>query len=428
MDGSLILERLGGRRRVLLLQGPMGPFFDRLAVFLRASGCTVHKVNLNGGDDFFYRQPGVVAFRDTPDRWPSFVDGLLERHRIDAVLLFGDCRPYHRSAILRARTRGVAVFVFEEGYIRPNYVTFEMGGVNAYSMLPRFPELLSMTPALRPAITPPSRPFQRMAWYAAVYYLWGRLRRDEYRNYRHHKPFEIFPEAWYWMRSAGRKLRYRVVERGMEARLTGPLNKRFFLAPLQVFNDSQIRHHSDYRSVRGFIAEVIASFAKHAPADVHLVFKQHPMDRGHRDYRQQIARNAAHCGVSDRVHLIHDQHLPSLLKAAIGAVMVNSTVGLSALFHACPVKLMGRAIYDMPGLVFEGPLERFWTEARPPDPDRVERLRHYLIETTQIGGSFYSGRKIRHVECAAGPAVLAPARAVGCAEVAVPYQESVRTL
>ena len=254
------------------------------------------------------------------------------------------------------------------------------------------------------------------------------FRSDEYRNYRHHKPFEIFPEAWYWMRSAGRKLRYRVVERGMEARLTGPLNKRFFLAPLQVFNDSQIRHHSDYRSVRGFIAEVIASFAKHAPADVHLVFKQHPMDRGHRDYRQQIARNAAHCGVSDRVHLIHDQHLPSLLKAAIGAVMVNSTVGLSALFHACPVKLMGRAIYDMPGLVFEGPLERFWTEARPPDPDRVERLRHYLIETTQIGGSFYSGRKIRHVECAAGPAVLAPARAVGCAEVAVPYQESVRTL
>lgn len=402
MDGSLILERLGGRRRVLLLQGPMGPFFDRLAVFLRENGCEVVKVNLNGGDEWYYRQPGAVAFHDTPAHWPHFVDDLLDRHRTDAVVLFGDCRPYHRSAILRARTRGVAVFVFEEGYIRPNYVTFEMGGVNAYSMLPRFPAVLAMTAVRRPEIAPPSRPFQRMAWFAAVYYLWGRLRRDRYQNYRHHKPFEIFPEGWYWARSAYRKLSYRIAERGMEARLTGVLRKRFFLAPLQVFNDSQIRHHSDYRSVRGFIAEVIASFAKYAPRDVHLVFKQHPMDRGHRDYAAQVARNAAHYGVSGRVHLIHDQHLPSLLKAAIGAVMVNSTVGISALFHGCPVKLMGRAIYDMPGLVFEGPLERFWTAAEPPDPELVERLRNYLIQTTQVGGSFYSGDDVRLIDCEDG--------------------------
>lgn len=398
MDGSLILERLGGRRRILLLQGPMGPFFDRLAVFLRDQGCEVHKVNLNGGDEWYYRQPGAVAFRDTPDRWPHFVDDLLERHRIDAVLLFGDCRPYHRSAILRARTRGVAVFVFEEGYVRPNYVTFEMGGVNAYSMLPRFPSVLGMSALQRPTLAPPRRSFQRMAWFAVVYYLWGRVRRDHYQNYRHHKPFEIYPEGWYWLRAFARKQLYRVTERGMEARLTGPLRKRFFLAPLQVFNDSQIRHHSDYRSVRGFIAEVIASFARHAPQDVHLVFKQHPMDRGHRDYREQVARNAAHYGVSGRVHLIHDQHLPALLKAARGTVMVNSTVGISALFHGCPVKLMGRAIYDMPGLVFEGPLERFWTEAAPPDPELVERLRTYLIQMTQVGGSFYSGGAVRLLE------------------------------
>lgn len=394
MDGALILERLGKHRRILLLQGPMGPFFDSLARFLIDQGREVIKVNLNGGDEWFYRQAGAVGFRESPDYWPHFIDGLIQKHRIDAMVLFGDCRPYHRSAILRARLRGVGVFVFEEGYIRPNYVTLEFGGVNAYSLLPRFPFLLTLYPLRRPALPPKARSFQRMAWYAMQYYLMGRLRRAEYQNYRHHKPFEVLPEAAYWLRSARRKLAYAWRERGMQARLTGPLHKRFFLVALQVYNDSQVRHHSDYAGVRAFIREVIESFARHAPADFHLVLKHHPMDRGHRDYAEQIARNARHCEVGDRVHYVHDLHLPSLLKAARGAVMINSTVGISSLFHGTPVKLMGRAIYDIPSVVFDGPLERFWHEATPPDPELVEQLRRYLIEHTQIGGSFYSGEPI----------------------------------
>src|SRR5207253_3330067 len=42
-------EALRGKR-VLLLQGPVGPFFRRLAARLRAAGAEVHKVNFNGGD------------------------------------------------------------------------------------------------------------------------------------------------------------------------------------------------------------------------------------------------------------------------------------------------------------------------------------------------------------------------------------------
>lgn len=411
MDGALILERLGSRRRILLLQGPMGPFFDHLARFLLEQGRSVVKVNLNGGDEWFYRQPGAVAFRESPDHWPHFIDALIQRHRIDAIVLFGDCRPYHRSAILRARLRGVGVFVFEEGYIRPNHVTFEFSGVNAYSMLPRFPFVLSMYPSQRPTVAPKPRSFERMALYAAQYYAAGRLRRAQYQNYRHHKPFDVLPEASYWLRAARRKLAYRLRERGMEARLTGPLRKRFFLVGLQVYNDSQIRHHSDYRSVRSFIREVIESFAHHAPPDTHLVLKHHPMDRGHRDYAEQIARNARHAEVSDRVHYIHDQHLPSLLKAALGTVVINSTVGISSLFHGTPVKLMGRAIYDMRGVVFDGALDRFWHEAAPPDPELIDRLRRYLIEHTQVGGSFYSGENIACIECAEADLSVCPAGA-----------------
>ena len=40
-------------KRVLLLQGPNGPFFMRFAADLRQRGCTVTKVNFNSGDDLF---------------------------------------------------------------------------------------------------------------------------------------------------------------------------------------------------------------------------------------------------------------------------------------------------------------------------------------------------------------------------------------
>ena len=47
------LERLLNQRNLLLLQGPMGPFFARLAAVLRTRGQTVSKVNFNGGDEWF---------------------------------------------------------------------------------------------------------------------------------------------------------------------------------------------------------------------------------------------------------------------------------------------------------------------------------------------------------------------------------------
>ena len=48
---------------VLLLQGPFGPFFRRLARDMEADGVTVHKVNFNAGDALFFRHPNAVSYR-----------------------------------------------------------------------------------------------------------------------------------------------------------------------------------------------------------------------------------------------------------------------------------------------------------------------------------------------------------------------------
>jgi capsular polysaccharide export protein len=52
-------------------------------------------------------------------------------------------------------------------------------------------------------------------------------------------------------------------------------DQRYYLAILQVYNDSQIRNHSPYADVRDYINDVIFSFARKAPKDDVLVIKHH---------------------------------------------------------------------------------------------------------------------------------------------------------
>ena len=50
-------------------------------------------------------------------------------------MLYGDTRPVHAAAVMAARARGLCVHVFEEGYLRPWWVTYERGGTNGHSRL-----------------------------------------------------------------------------------------------------------------------------------------------------------------------------------------------------------------------------------------------------------------------------------------------------
>jgi capsular polysaccharide export protein len=375
-----------------MLQGPIGPFFRRLAKQIKASGGHVQKVNFNGGDRLFY-PTGAHDWRGPMHEWPAYLASLLDTQKIDIVLLFGDCRPIHRSAREVALQRDVTVGVFEEGYIRPNFITFEQFGVNAYSSLPR-------TAQFYRAIAPPPRTrerqirntFRRVAMWAILYYLASAILQARFRKYCHHRPLTLL-EAGPWLRSGWRKLGCAWQERGTLQQLRGPLSDRFYLVLLQTARDAQVINHSAFASVEAFIRAAAMSFAGHAPEDMTLVFKHHPLDRGYSDYRMLISRLMEELGLRGRVLYIHDQHLPTLLEHARGAVVINSTSGLSALVHGIPVKTCGTAVYDMEGLTFRGSLNSFWDHAdsQRPDMNLLERFCGYMIEHTQINASLYTG-------------------------------------
>jgi capsular polysaccharide export protein len=388
-------------KRILLLQGPVGPFFCRLSRDLTNAGAQVFKINFNGGDWLFYRD-NAIHYRGDLNAWPSFLAEVIESRGIDTIMLFGDCRAYHRAAHKIARECSIEVGVFEEGYIRPDYVTLERDGVNGNSPLPDNPiYYLNKVPDGDVYTEPVGNTFWYAAVWACIYYLAAQIFLPFFYRYQHHRPLTVL-EIGPWLRSLWRKAYYRVKERSVQQKLTGALSKQFFIVPLQVHNDAQVHSHSDFSSVEDFIRGVVESFAAHAPEDTVLTIKHHPMDRGYNDYTDLLRRLGEEFSIAARLLYVHDLHLPSLLHHARGAVLINSTVGLSALFHKCPLKVCGDAIYAMKGLVYQDSLDGFWGNAADMEIDYelFKRFRSYVIETTQLNGSFY--RRLRIPGMSAG--------------------------
>ena len=382
-------------KRVLLLQGPVGPFFKRFADDIGRLNAQIIKINFNAGDTFFY--PSGICFDRPMGEWPAYVANLIQTHRIELIALFGDCRSIHIEAKEVARELGVEVYVFEEGYLRPNHITLEHQGVNGYSRLAGLASahLLQTHQNIQPPpVVEVGKTYWHAVWWAILYYLMAALGQYRFPHYQHHRPLTV-REAWPWIRSTWRKQFFKYKERDVFKKLTGDLSQHYFLVPLQVHNDFQISHHSPYHCIEDFIKQVIVSFAQHAPEECCLVLKQHPFDRGYKDYRRLIEHIVKEQNVQHRVLYIHDQYLPDLLTHARGVVVINSTVGLSAVEELRPVKVCGEAVYNLPQLTAQMPLDEFWRAASDIqlNPTHVNQYLNYLCRHTQHNGSFY--RKIK---------------------------------
>lgn len=162
-----------------------------------------------------------------------------------------------------------------------------------------------------------------------------------------------------------------------------------FVFPLQLEGDYQLRLHSPFAGLRDAIARIVASFAAHAPRDALLAVKGHPLDNGLTAWGGVALGEARRAGVAGRVAWLPELPFGPVLAPAAGVVTVNSTAGLQSLREGKPVVVLGRALYDIPGLTFQRGLDRFWTEATPPDMALVEALRRVLAAHALIRGGFF---------------------------------------
>jgi capsular polysaccharide export protein len=388
----------GARRSFLFLQGLATPFFVRLGREIAARGHAVHRINLCGGDRVFWPRPGAVDYRGRFADWRAFLGAFIHDHAVTDIVLFGDCRPYHRVASDLGRSRGIEVHVFEEGYFRPDWITLERGGTNGYSTLPRDPQAVIEGEAgcagAEQSVAAVGGGFSRRISWEILNQISTMLLSPLYPNYRRHRSCHPLLEFGGWIRRYAK----RAYEQRYAARVSAHLadaQRRYFLLPLQLETDYQIRRHSPIKTMSALLDLVLESFAASAPPDAVIVAKVHPLDNGLVNYRRHAERIARKLGLAGRVFVIDGGHLPTLLSRSQGVVVVNSTTGLSALGHSRPLKALGRAMFDMPGLTFQGSLDDFWNAAPPPDHDLFRAFRRVVLERAQINGSFFTNGGLR---------------------------------
>jgi capsular polysaccharide export protein len=380
------------RRTFLFLQGPHGSFFPQLGAALAQAGHRVRRINLNGGDRATW--PQGFDFRGRLAKWPGFVARFVAEQGVTDMVLFGDSRPHHAEAIAIAKRMGVRIHVFEEGYIRPDWVTLERDGVNGHSTLPRDPAwYLDRARGLPPLGEHPPVPSYTTArgWAAFFYYAEVVLQHWRFPFHGSHRDRNPVWEGITFLR----RFRMRESDARATAADLGRLGRRrYFLFPLQLTSDYQIRVHSRFGSMHGAIGEVLESFARSAPADTHLVVKEHPLDAGLIRWRDVVGGVADRLGIRDRVAFVEQGDLLALVEKSAGMVTVNSTSGTLSLAAGKAVKVLGRAVYDIDGITDRRPLDQFWRDPRAPDPARYDAFCRVLQRRCLIHGAFLSNAGI----------------------------------
>jgi len=390
----------GENRRFLFLQGPHGPFFWRLGKMLRAAGAEVWRAGFNAGDRaFWFTSKTYIPHRGTLEEWPDHFRQILADKDITDIVLYGDTRPVHADAVAIANDLGLTVHVFEEGYLRPYWVTYERGGSNGNSRLmtmkiAQMKQALAGTDAETPEAPSHWGDMRQHVFYGALYHWFVMFRNGHYRNMRRHRELPVTTEFYLYLRRLI-GMPYFWADRVISTFRIKNGGYPYHIALLQLEHDSSFQMHSPFNRMEDFLRVVIEGFAAGAPSHHHLVFKAHPLENGRTPVRKVVQGLAQEFGVKGRVHYVRGGKLAQLLDHARSAVTVNSTAAQQVLWRGIPLKVFGSAVYNKPQFVSTQPLPDFFCLPKRPDKPAYRDYRRFLLETSQIPGGFYSsgGRK-----------------------------------
>lgn len=389
-------------RRFLFLQGPHGPFFHRLGKMLRLAGAEVWRVGFNQGDRaFWFHTDSYIPFQEEQSKWPDFFRALIREKHVTDIVLYGDTRPIHAQAVEIARASNIKVHVFEEGYLRPYWVTYERGGSNGHSALmsmnvPQMQDILANSVLDIPEAPAHWGDMRQHVFYGALYHWFVMFRNGPYRNFRAHRALPVTKEFQLYIK----RLFLMPLHWADRVAATTRIKLSGFpyhVALLQLEHDSSFQMHSPFQSMSDFLEVTIEGFANGAPQHHHLVFKAHPLENGQVPLRNQIKSFATEYGVENRVHYVKGGKLAQLLDHARSAVTVNSTSAQQVLWRGLPLKTFGSAVFDKPEFVSTQPLSEFFAMPSRPDNGAYKDYRHFLLETSQVAGGFYSSRGRRQL-------------------------------
>lgn len=379
-------------KRFLFLQSHPSNFGRELLCHMRESGTAVHAINLSAADWAYRLGIKSDSYWGRLSGWRSYLERYIDCHGITDIVYYADRRPYHRIAHAIAQERGLNAYAYEFGYMRPDWITLEKGGMGAFSHFPEDPNQIVQAAAKLDYELPGGHypyPFLPEAFNEVAYnlgpvfapILFPFFERDRYyhplRDYISYIPRLL-------VKSRNNDKATTAIQ---ELKASG---KPYFVVPMQLQNDYQIRHNSHYTHLSEFVREVLVSFKSYADRDCQLVFKMHPLDNNIERWPHSIMKLARKFGLEDRVVVVDGGNLAHLLKDARGVVLVNSTTGIHAVRMHIPVKVMGIATYDVPGVTDPQSIDRFWQAPRKPNEELLNAALKLMSASIQVKGNFFT--------------------------------------
>ncbi len=403
-------------KRILLVSAPFGPFARIFADELRRRGATVTRMLFSAGDALWWgSQRNTRAYTGSAEAWGKHV--VEQTSSFTDILVFGESGPYNSAVLSRISEIKGRVWVLENGYFRPNWVTLERNGVNGNSGLPRTRATFEETEIVVQEAPPVGLILPYHVLNISFHHLAHIPGKRFFPNFQFPYANSFSDQGWSHTWSFVQKKILRINRNRFRPELE---QRPYFVACLQRDGDQQLVAYSKYRTNEQFLEHVIGSFARHAPHNTYLLVKNHPLDSGLANLRRVTARIAASHDVVRRVVFIDEANFNSLSKTSLGVVVNNSTAGLTAMGQSIPVKVLGQSIFNIEGLADQKPLDEFWQTPVPPDIALFERFRAYVIAHTQVAGSFHAPRHIRPTAARLADVMIYGRRAVSQSRPAEP--------
>ncbi len=379
-------------RRVLFVETDWEMGMCRVARQLRDLGHQVRKVALHTSD-LYYALWGipVTPYRLPTEQFRGWLKAYTRLHAIDTYILYNNERDYNLIAEELGDELGINVVVMEMGLVRPLHVTAFSKDSYTPADIPALwdavrsgthdPVGFQSLPPQRHRVSTPLM-VTRLSVSAAVSimtrFLFPHFVDQQPLSARFHIAANLRGIWNYWRDNHNRS--------HLMSLVNGAWKRQYYFVPLQIPCDKQVVVQSPFDSMEGFLDTIADSFERCAPPDVRLIVKLHPFDRGYHDYTEAIGRLEERLG-RGRIVFVDDLPLAPLIENSLGVITINSTVGLTALRHLAPVVALGKAIYDLPDLTFQGPLDEFWRSPGRPSHEVVETFVRLLESTIQGRGS-----------------------------------------
>jgi capsular polysaccharide export protein len=377
---------------VLFLQGPPGVFARTIADSLESAGARTLRVNLCAGDWFGWHDKRSVSYRGKLTDWPAWLRAFCLERGVTHIVYYADRVPYHVAAAEVGAELGIVCLAYENGYLRPDWITLEHFGMSAHSRFPADPDLIRRVGSALPEIDRQPRyryPFINEAVNEVGWNMANVVFSLAYPRYVRDKLYHPLID---YLSNIPRLVLARRRNRHANHVIDDIIstNLPYYVFPLQLQSDYQLRYNSQYEHIGDAAEEVIRSFALHAPGAARLVFKIHPLDNGIEPWARILRTIARRHGMKKRVLLVDGGNLSHLLTHAAGALTINSTTGLHSLRAGCPTKVLGIALYDIAGLTCQKSLDDFWRHGSAPDQELLDALERLLAAAIQVKGCFYT--------------------------------------